>query len=96
MKTAAVSTLKARLSEHLAMVKRGEEVIVTERGKPVARIVPVGPESLPEERVRDLVARGVLRAGEGKVKRRMSRLPVCTAPEGAVLKALEQERRERA
>jgi len=42
MKTAAVSKLKAGLSEYLARVKAGEEVIVTERGKPIAKIVPFG------------------------------------------------------
>jgi prevent-host-death family protein len=82
------------LSEHLAMVKRGEEVVVTERGKPVARIVPVGPDSLPDERLRDLVARGVLRAGQGKVRPRIARLPLCTVAEGTVLEALDEERRE--
>lgn len=96
MRIAAISTLKARLSEHLAMVKRGEEVVVTERGKPVARIVPVGPESLPDERLRDLVARGVLRAGQGRVRPRISRLPLCEVADGAVLAALDEERRERA
>jgi prevent-host-death family protein len=96
MKIAAISKLKAKLSEHLAMVKRGEEVVVTERGKPVARIVPVGPESLPDERLRDLVVRGVLRAGQGKVRSRISRLPLCEVAEGAVLEAMDEERRERA
>lgn len=43
MRTAAVSKLKARLSEHLAWGRRGEEVLVTDHGRPVARIVPVGP-----------------------------------------------------
>ena len=42
MKSAAVSKLKATLSEHLARVKAGEEVVVTERGKPIAKIVPLG------------------------------------------------------
>ena len=42
MKSAAVSKLRATLSEHLARVKAGEEVVVTERGKPIARIVPLG------------------------------------------------------
>jgi prevent-host-death family protein len=96
MKIATISKLKAKLSEHLAMVKRGEEVVVTDRGRPVARIVPVGPESLSDKRLRDLVARGVLRAGQGKVRPRISRLPVCTMAEGAVLEALDEERRERA
>ena len=40
MKTAAVSKLKASISEYLLKVKAGEEVIVTDRGKPIAKIVP--------------------------------------------------------
>jgi len=41
MKTAAVSELKALLSQYLSKVKAGEEVVVTDRGKPVAKIVPI-------------------------------------------------------
>lgn len=33
MKRVAVRDLKARLSEYLALVKAGEEVVVTERGQ---------------------------------------------------------------
>lgn len=42
MTTAGVAELKARLSEYLARVQAGTEILVTERGRPVARIVPVG------------------------------------------------------
>lgn len=42
-----VRELKASLSAHLHRVRRGESVLVTDRGRPVARIVPVGvPEGL--------------------------------------------------
>jgi len=95
MKQAAVSQLKARLSEHLDMVKRGEEVLVTERGKPVARIVPVARECLKDDWVRGLVSRGVVRAGHARIRPLLSHLPVCTAPEGAVLRAIDEERKER-
>jgi prevent-host-death family protein len=95
MKTAAISTLKAKLSEHIAAVKRGEEVLVTERGEPVARIVPVSPDSVKDRRVRDLVARGVLRAGRGRLRRLLADLPVCRVPEGVVMRVLDEERRER-
>jgi len=95
MKQAAVSQLKARLSEHLDMVKRGEEVLVTERGKPVARIMPVERECLEDDWVRGLVARGIVRAGHARVRPLLLHLPVCTVPEGAVLHALDEEREER-
>ena len=42
MESAGVAELKVRLSEYLSRVKAGEEVLVTDRGKPVARLVPVG------------------------------------------------------
>ncbi|HKY16083.1 MAG TPA: type II toxin-antitoxin system prevent-host-death family antitoxin [Microthrixaceae bacterium] len=48
---AGVRELKARLSEFLGKVSEGEEVIVTDRGRPVARIVPFAGESA--------VARGI-------------------------------------
>ena len=41
MKTAAVSELKARLSKYLDRVKAGEEVLITDRGNPVARLTPI-------------------------------------------------------
>ena len=42
-----VSELKAGLSAYLARVKRGEEIVVTERGEPIARIVPsVAPRAM--------------------------------------------------
>lgn len=41
MKTISVSELKARLSENLRLVAEGEEVLVTDRGVPVARLVPL-------------------------------------------------------
>jgi len=94
MKQAAVSELKAKLSEHLDMVKRGEEVLVTERGKPVARIVPVERESLKDDWVRGLLARGIVRSGHARVRPLLSHLPVCTVPEGTVLRALDEERGE--
>lgn len=95
VKTAAISELKAKLSEHIARVKRGEEVLVTERGKPVARIVPVSPGTGEDDRIRDLVRRGVIRAGKGRLRRALSKLPVCSVPEGVVLKVVDEERQDR-
>ncbi len=59
MRTVKVSDLKARLSAHLRHVREGEEVLVCDREKPVARIVPVGLEDRTAQEQR-LVARGVL------------------------------------
>jgi prevent-host-death family protein len=59
MRTVNISDLKARLSAHIQFVKDGEEVLVCDRNKPVARIVPCQLED-QSERERRLIARGVL------------------------------------
>jgi prevent-host-death family protein len=46
MKSVGIAELKARLSEHLRSVRQGRTIIVLDRDRPVARIVPVAPEPL--------------------------------------------------
>ena len=52
----AVSTLRAHLSEWLDRARAGEEVVVTERGVPVARLVGVRASTTLER----LAAEGVI------------------------------------
>jgi len=59
MKTVNISDLKAQLSAHIQFVKNGEEVLVCDRDKPVARIVPCALEGRLEQEQR-LVARGII------------------------------------
>jgi prevent-host-death family protein len=58
MKGVGIAELKARLSEHLRMVRKGRTVTVLDRGTPVARIVPCEAEALEirraTRRARDL------------------------------------------
>ena len=62
MKTATISHAKNHLSELLAGVKRGETVLILERDRPIARIVPVeGTERSDDERLTDLERRGIIR-----------------------------------
>lgn len=68
MKSARVSELKASLSSYLARVKRGEEVVVTERGKPIAKLVPLVPAELDDaSRLSILERAGVIRRRRGKL-----------------------------
>lgn len=59
MKRVNISGLKARLSAYIQRVRDGEEVLVCDRNKPVARIVPCPQQDHPGQEVR-LIARGVL------------------------------------
>jgi prevent-host-death family protein len=45
MKQVRIAELKARLSEYLRAVRRGETIAVLDRETPVARIVPVRDQS---------------------------------------------------
>lgn len=59
MKTVNISGLKAHLSMHLELVRKGEEVLVCDRHTPVARIIPCAAEDYAAQEQR-LVSRGVL------------------------------------
>ena len=59
MRTVNISDLKARLSAHIQLVRDGEEVLVCDRNKPVARIVPCHLEGYSQHE-RRLIARGAL------------------------------------
>ncbi|MEK6667124.1 MAG: type II toxin-antitoxin system prevent-host-death family antitoxin [candidate division NC10 bacterium] len=95
MKTAAVSKLKAMLSEYLARVKAGEELIVTERGKAIAKIVPfsAGPSGVPAH-ILDLARAGLVRLGSGKLPKDFWTMPRPRDRRGAAVKALAEERAE--
>jgi len=63
MRTAKISELKAKLSAHIEYVKRGEEVLILDRNKPVAKLVPPSASSSgdsEEDRLQDLIARGII------------------------------------
>ena len=72
---ASVRDLKSRLSRYLRQVQRGETVVVTLRGKPIARLVPL--PSLPlEERLATLPG---VNAGTGE-NREVPRAPCASNP----------------
>src|SRR5262249_51702304 len=54
--TVGVRELKSQLSHYLHEVKTGATVVITERGTPVGRLIPVGTSV--EERLNELVATG--------------------------------------
>ena len=94
MKVAAVAELKASLSRYLARVKTGEEVVVTERGKPIAKIIPIPDAETDEERrLQRLEAQGIIRRGTGKLPKDFWDLPRAKDPDGELRKLLIEERR---
>lgn len=92
MKTTAISELKAHLSDYLKQVKSGNEVLVTDRGKPVARIVPISSKTLSRESFSRMEKEGLIKLGSGKLPNDFWTMPRAEDPQGLVLKALLEER----
>lgn len=89
----SVSQLKARLSEWLGKLRAGRSVIITDRGKPVARLEPVGWQDDPEGQLAALVSAGLARAPEHTLRKQFFEEPRPQDPEATVLRALLDERR---
>ena len=95
-----ISELKANLSAHLRRVSDGEEVVVCDRNRPIARIVPLDSSEYSERELR-LIAKGVLQprqrpAGESP---RYVPTPVVLCrpiPENFMDEFWEEERADRA
>lgn len=61
MRTAGIAELKAKLSEYLAFVRDGEEVVVTDRGRPIARISRAAPAETHDAWMAEMERKGQIR-----------------------------------
>jgi prevent-host-death family protein len=93
-KTTNVAELKARLSEFLALVKGGEEVIVTERNVPIARLSPLADRDVAQVRTRELIRAGLLRPPRARLPKDFMNRPMPADPEGYVVDEILRERQE--
>ena len=82
-----VRDLKNNLSRYLDRVRDGEEVIVTDRGRPIARLAALDH---PTNRLNDLIAAGLVRPA----KRRGRQAPTRRVrPAGSVSDLVAEQRR---
>lgn len=90
-----ISEAKAKLSEYLARVEAGEEIEVTKRGVPIARIVsPPRRTSDDMERMRELEKRGVVRLGTGRLPKGFWDEALPFVPGNKAVEALIADREE--
>lgn len=85
MITVGVRELRNNLSRYLDRVREGEEVVVTDRGSAVARVLPIGAERVLDR----LIAEGVVTPAP-RPKRRAG-APIKAA--GAVSDLIADQRR---
>lgn len=95
MKMASVSEAKNSLSALLDRVKAGASILIVDRGRPVARLEPIGRLADDQTAIEQLVRDGIVRPGRGPVPKSI----VATAPPvpkrgASALRALIEERRD--
>lgn len=86
----SVSALRAELASWISRVTEGEEVVITERGIPVARLVPVGSGPLIDE----LTRAGVIGLPKIAERPRLTGRPRMKAS-GSVSDLIREQRDER-
>jgi len=81
-----VRALKNNLSHYLERVRDGEQVVVTDRGRPIARLVGVEAST---DRLADLIEAGLVQPA----RRSRQKLPKRVSSEGLVSDLVAQQRR---
>ena len=84
--------LKNRLGKYLDLVRQGQAIQITDRGKPIACILP-GPErvSLEGQTLARLLASGTLRLAKKPLRRRVR--PTRMTPGKSVVELVREDRR---
>jgi antitoxin (DNA-binding transcriptional repressor) of toxin-antitoxin stability system len=96
MKTASISMAKNQLSALIALVRKGETVIITDRDQPVAQLSPLSAEQLDEgSQLAELERSGLVRRSRVSASRGfLKKLPPMREKEADVLGALLADRDE--
>lgn len=81
-----IRELRAHLSRYLDQVRNGEDIVVTDRGKPIARISPANGRS----KIDELIAAGVVTPAPRKVSRP---LPPPIKIRGGISDLVDEQRR---
>jgi len=95
MTSTSISHLKSSLSQYLRIIKNGEEVIITNRGKPIAKIVPIDREKWDiHSHLLELERRGAVKLGTGKIPEGFWDIPRLSDKKNLALSALLKDRAE--
>ena len=95
MQKASVSELKTHVSEYMGRVRSGEELLLTDRGRPFAKIVPLRRDEQPaDDRMVQLERTGLVRLGKGSMPAELLTPRIQVQPGVSALAALLAERSE--
>ncbi len=94
MKTATITEAKNGLSALIDLVRSGESVVITDRGRAVAMLEPMGSAPDPTGRLLRLQRAGLIRVGTGVLPIELLRTPPPPlTPGSSAVEAVLDERR---
>lgn len=93
MRSTNIADLRNRLTQYLREVRAGEEIVVRDRLRPIAKIVPF---SVDDESADDaaLVAEGLMRKGSGRIPASFWQAPRPRVSLEAAVRAVRTDRDE--
>lgn len=94
MRSVNIAELKNRLSAYLNQVREGEEILVRDRNRPIAKIVPLSETDLDAEE-RALIASGLLRPPGRPLPDSFWSMPAPRVSVKRAVKAVVADREER-
>lgn len=93
MRRTNIAYLRNRLTQCLKEVRAGEEIVVRDRRRPIAKIIPFTVDD-DEQNDADLVATGLMRKGTGKLPASFWKARRPIVPLDAVIAAVSADRDE--
>ena len=92
MRSTNIADLRNRLTQYLKEVRAGEEIIVRDRQRPIAKIIPFTVDD--DQSDGDLVAAGLMRKGTGKLPASFWKTRRPSLPLDAAIRAVSADRDE--
>jgi len=93
MRSTNIADLRNRLTQYLREVRAGEEIVIRDRQRPIAKIVPLPPDDQSDDA--DLVASGLLRKAERPLPASFWRARRPRVSVRAAVAAVSKDREER-
>ena len=95
MEITSISKLKASLSSFLNIIKKGEEVIITDRGKAFAKIIPLDINDVETPAyLKELEQAGLACIGSGQIPKDFWNLPRPKVENNRGIKLVLEERKK--
>ena len=86
MRSTNIADLRNKLTQYLQEVRAGEEIVVRDRQRPIAKIVPFGgDQAAVPAHLLEMARAGLIRLGSGRLPKGFWKLDRPADPRGAAL-----------